>query len=212
MRAAVSAALGLASGAFIDGTQRVRDGAIEWMLPEAKAGKTQAVRLLSTFVVVTLGRIAVASARRDARIVSRNALALVATLAALHRDVFVVTGACALIIELHHATAHFRDFTRVASGFPHYETFAYVASRRLAAAAFYLFQVIPTLGALIALTAHARDGSIDITSSTAGVVAVTACVIAVAGCARASVAEAQRSAAERLVRARILEISTSADV
>ena len=212
MRAAVSAALGLASGAFIDGTQRVRDGAIEWMLPEAKAGKTHAVRLLSTFVVVTLGRIAVASARRDARIVSRNALALVATLAALHRDVFVVTGACALIIELHHATAHFRDFTRVASGFPHYETFAYVASRRLAAAAFYLFQVIPTLGALIALTAHARDGSIDITSSTAGVVAVTACVIAVAGCARASVAEAQRSAAERLVRARILEISTSADV
>ena len=212
MRAAVSAALGLASGTFIDDTQRVRDGAIEWMLPEAKAGKLHAARLLSAFVVVTLGRIAVASARRDASVVSRNALALVATLAALHRDVFVVTGACALIVELHHATAHFRDFTRVASGFPHYETFAYVASRRLAAAAFYLFQVIPTLGAIIALTAHVRDGSIDITSSTAGVVAVTACVLAVAGCARASVAEAQRAAAERLVRARILEISTSADV
>ena len=133
-------------------------------------------------------------------------------MAALHRDVFVVTGACALIVEVCHATAHFRDFTRVASGFPHYETFAYAASRRLAGVAFYLFRVIPTISAAIACTAHVRAGSIDAASSINGVLAVTACVLAVAGCARAYVADAQRASAERLVRARILEISTSADV
>ena len=212
MRAVVSAALGFAACAFVDDTQGARDGAIEWMLPDTKTGKTRAVRLLSAFVIVTLGRIVVASARRDARVVSRNALALVATLAALHRDVFVVTGACALIVEVCHATAHFRDFTRVASGFPHYETFAYAASRRLAGVAFYLFRVIPTISAAIACTAHVRAGSIDAASSINGVLAVTACVLAVAGCARAYVADAQRASAERLVRARILEISTSADV
>ena len=67
MRAVVSAALGFAACAFVDDTQGARDGAIEWMLPDTKTGKTRAVRLLSAFVIVTLGRIVVASARRMTR-------------------------------------------------------------------------------------------------------------------------------------------------
>ena len=51
MRAVVSAALGFAACAFVDDTQGARDGAIEWMLPDTKTGKTRAVRLLSAFVI-----------------------------------------------------------------------------------------------------------------------------------------------------------------
>ena len=212
-KAVVAAAVGTAAYRFIDDTQNVRAAAISWILPNERkqAGKLAAVELLKVYVMVMVGRVVVDGARRERGEMFRRVVALAVTLLALHHDVFVVAIACSLITELRDATVHFRTFARTASGFPHYETVAYAASQRLAVVAFYVFQAIPTVYAIYALSAHIRAGTLP-PKSPLGAIAIIATTASAIRAVRASVADAQLAVADRVIRRRILDVSTSAEI
>lgn len=213
MKAIVSAAIGSAACAFIADAPDITLKSASWMLPVVENRKTRkaASDLLIKYVVVSFARGVTSIARRKRFSMMKHCVELMTTLYAIHHDLFVVALAFSLVIEVRVFATHFRVFARVASGFPHYETFAYSASRTLATLALYAFQIAPTLLAGRALALHINSDVIDPSSGTGIAVSVAICV-AVASAGRVYVQDVQHAVAERKIRDRILSVATSADI
>ena len=232
MKSLVSFALGVAACLFVLKTQnlttlvkkqakaasKLRRAAkattvdtVSWALPNATRGLGEATKLMTAYAVVTVARAATACVSLDRGEAAIQMFKLVAVLASLHTDILVVAGAYVLMTEIRDGAAHLRAFTRTASGFPHYETWAYVAARFVAATAFYVFQAIPAIFHTRAIFVNLSTGASSLRTLPGTASALFAIATATKSFYR-YVVEAQDRVAERLIRGRVLAVATSAEV